>query len=204
MTISSRTNIETIIEVDFESRNKATVFFRGILAVPVLVFIWSLGSFSESYIAPLLAAPVVLALVIRQVYPSYLLTFNHAMLELQARVGTYFLCLTDEYPSIERNPRVAVLFPEIDGGRKLNRWLPLVKWFLAIPLIIVGFIYLLTAIVVSVFAWVITWSTGVYPQWAAPIVVGTMQYINRVYGYAFVLVSDEYPSFSLKAKLAVN
>lgn len=191
-------NIETIIEVDFENRNRATVFFRGILAAPLIVFIWSLGSFSGSFIAPLLAAPVVLALVVRQVYPSYLLTFNHAMLEIQARVGTYFLCLTDEYPSIERNPRVAILFPEIEGGAKLNRWMPLIKWFLAIPLIIVGAFYLLFAIVVSVIAWVITWSTGSYPQWAAPIVVGTMQYINRVYGYAFVLVTDQYPSFSLK------
>jgi hypothetical protein len=146
-----------------------------------------------------LVAPIVLALVVRQVYPSYLLSFNHAMLEIQARVGTYLLCLTDEYPSIERNPRVAVLFPEIEGGRKLNRWLPLVKWFLAIPLIVVGIIYIFIALAISVIAWVVTWSTGKYPQWAAETVVGTMKYINRVYGYAFVLVSDEYPSFSLKA-----
>ena len=192
-------NIETIIEVDFENRNRATVFFRGILAAPVFIFIWSLASFSESYIAPLLVAPIVLALVVRQVYPSYLLSFNHAMLEIQARVGTYLFCLTDEYPSIERTPRVAILFPEIDGGRKLNRWMPLVKWFLAIPLIIVGVIYIFIALVISVLAWVVTWTTGKYPQWAAGTVVGTMKYINRVYGYAFVLVSDEYPSFSLKA-----
>jgi len=194
-----KTNIQTNIEVDFENRNKATVFFRGILAAPVFVFIWSLGSFSESYLAPLLAAPVALALIVRQVYPSYLLSFNHAMLEIQARVGTYLLCLTDEYPSIERNPRVVVVFPEIEGGRTLNRWMPLIKWFLAIPLIIVGFVYIVIALVVSVIAWVITWSTGKYPLWAADTVVGTMKYINRVYGYAFVLVTDEYPSFSLKA-----
>jgi hypothetical protein len=193
------TNIQTNIEVDFENRNKATVFFRGILAAPVFVFIWSLGSFSESYLAPLLAAPVALALIVRQVYPSYLLSFNHAMLEIQARVGTYLLCLTDEYPSIESNPRVVVVFPEIEGGRTLNRWMPLIKWFLAIPLIIVGFVYIVIALVVSVIAWVITWSTGKYPLWAADTVVGTMKYINRVYGYAFVLVTDEYPSFSLKA-----
>jgi hypothetical protein len=74
-----------------------------------------------------------------------------------------------------------------------------VKWFLAIPLIVVGIVYLLLTLVISVIAWVITWSTGKYPRWAAEIVVGTMKYINRVYGYAFVLVTDEYPSFSLKA-----
>ena len=196
---NQRIQIVTIVEVDFENRNRTTVFFRGILAVPVIFFIWSLGSFSESYIAPLLAAPVALALVVRQVYPSYLLSFNHAMLEIQTRVGTYFFFLTDEYPSIERNPRLAVLFPEVDGGRKLNRWMPLVKWFLSIPLIVVGVFYLLYTVVISVIAWIITWSTGKYPEWAAEIVVGTMKYINRVYGYAFVLVTDEYPSFSLKA-----
>jgi hypothetical protein len=118
-------------------------------------------------------------------------------MELQTRVFAYILLLTDDYPSIERNPKVAVLLPDIDGGRKLNKGLPLVIWFLSIPLVIVGSLYLAAALVVTVFAWVVTWSTGNYPKWAADIVFGVIQFWNRVYGYAVILVTDEYPSFKL-------
>ena len=65
-------------------------------------------------------------------------------MEFGTRVAAYVLLLTDEYPTFERNPKVAVLFPDVEGGKKLNRWLPLVKWILAIPLYIVGVIYLLS------------------------------------------------------------
>jgi hypothetical protein len=118
-------------------------------------------------------------------------------MELQTRVIAYTLLLTDEYPSIERNPNFAVLLPDVDGGRKLNRGLPLIKWFLAIPLVVVGLIYSIVALVATFFAWIVTWSTGTYPKWALDIVLGTMKFWNRVYGYAIILVTDEYPSFAL-------
>ncbi|MEY4290364.1 MAG: hypothetical protein RL130_306, partial [Actinomycetota bacterium] len=98
---------------------------------------------------------------------------------------------------IERNPKIAVMMPDIEGGRTLNRWLPLVKWFLALPLYIVGVIYTVGTLAVTFAAWIATWSTGTYPTWASDIVVKTIQFWNRVYGYAILLVTDEYPSFSL-------
>ena len=145
----------------------------------------------------IVVVPTVLALVVRGVYPSYVLSFNHALLELQNRIAAYLFFLTDDYPSIERNPNIAILLPDVDGGRKLNRWLPIVKWIAAIPLVIVGLVYVAVALLVSLAAWVSTWSTGTYPQWALNIVLGTIQFWNRVYGYAVLLVTDEYPSFSL-------
>ena len=190
--------VETIINVNLENRDKKTVFWRGILAAPAVVFI---TAFTETlhwgWTTGLIVVPVVLALVVRGVYPSYVLSFNHAVLELQTRVVAYVLLLTDDYPSIERNPSVAVLLPDVDGGRKLNRWLPIVKWFAAIPLVIVGLIYSALALVVTIVAWAITSATGKYPDWALTIVLGTVKFWNRVYGYAIVLVTDEYPSFSL-------
>jgi len=145
-----------------------------------------------------LALPVVAALVVRNVYPSWLLNFNHAVLEFSARVAAYVLLLTDDYPTFERNPKVAVLLPDVEGGKRLNRWMPLVKWFLAIPLYIVGCIYLLMTFVATILAWALTSLTGTYPAWAGEITLNTLRFWNRVYGYAFVLVTDEYPSFSLK------
>jgi len=190
--------VETIINVQIENRDKRTVFLRGILVAPVLVFI---ATFTQSmhlgWSTGLIVLPTLLALVVRGIYPSYILSFNHSLMELQTRAFAYLFLLTDDYPSIERNPNVAVLLPDVDGGRKLNRGLPLVKWFLAIPLYIVGCIYTVLALLASVVAWVITWSTGKYPNWALTLVLGTMKFWNRVYGYALILVTDEYPSFSL-------
>lgn len=190
--------IETHIEVQLTNRNRATVFWRWILIAPVVIF---LGSFSQvvhvGWSTPILVLPVALALIFRGVYPSYTLTFNHALMELGTRATAYALLLTDDYPSIERNPNIAVLFPDVEGGKKLNRWLPLVKWFLAIPLFIVGAIYLLVALVLTIYAWIVTSITGKYPETAAKMVLGTVEYWNRVYGYAIALVTDEYPTFSI-------
>lgn len=190
--------VETIINVQLENRNRKTVFWRGILVVPISIFLSSFTpSMSWGWSTGVIVLPTVLALVVRGIYPSYVLSFNHSILELQSRVIAYVLLLNDDYPSIERNPNVAVLLPDVDSGRKLNRGLPLVKWFLAIPLLIVGFIYTFIALIATFFAWVITWSTGRYPKWALNLVLGTVKFWNRVFGYAIILVTDEYPSFAL-------
>ena len=190
--------VETIINVQINDRNRKTVFWRGILVAPVAVFLASFTQFLHwGWTTGLLVVPVVLAIVVRGIYPSYVLSFNHALFELENRINAYVLLLTDDYPSIERNPNIAILLPDVDGGRKLNRGLPLVKWFLAIPLVVVGLIYALMAVAVTFVAWIATWSSGRYPEWAVPLVLGTVKYWNRVYGYAILLVTDEYPSFSL-------
>ena len=190
--------VETIISVQLDNRNKKTVFWRGFLAFPVSIF---LAAFTQGihwgWTTGLVVLPTVLALVVRGVYPSYVLSFNHSIMELQTRIVAYTLLLTDDYPSIERNPNVAVLLPDVDGGRKLNRGLPLIKWLLSIPLVIVGIIYSVASLIATFFAWIITWSTGTYPKWALDLVLGTVKFWNRVYGYAIILVTDEYPSFAL-------
>ena len=144
----------------------------------------------------LLILPVALALVFRQVYPSYLLTFNEALLSLQTRVDAYVLLLTDEYPSIEENDVVSVTFPAVDA-KALNRWLPLVKWFFALPLYLVGIAYIIYAAFLTLFAWISILFTGNFPEFCAEGIVGVIAYWNRVVGYALVLVTDEYPTFSL-------
>jgi hypothetical protein len=197
--------VTTTIAIDLENRNRATVFWRGIIVFPVFVFVASFTpqAFSSDSTTAIgatgfIVLPTFLAILFRGIYPSYVLSFNHALVELETRLYAYLFLLHDDYPSIERNPRVAVLFPDVEGGAKLNRGLPLVKWFLAIPLYTVGLFYLVLTIIATVLAWALTLLTGKYPEWAAEIVLGTLSYWNRVQGYAWLLVTDEYPTFSLK------
>lgn len=195
--------IETQIDVSLTERDRLTAFFRIILVVPMAIFLASFvpAAASESSDWGLMATgffvlPVLLAIVFRQIYPSYLLSFNEAFLSLQTRVDAYVLLLTDEYPSIEENEIVSVTFPEVDA-KVLNRWLPLIKWLLAIPLYLVGIAYVIYAAFLTLFGWFSILFTGNYPEFCAEGVVGTIAYWNRVAGYAFVLVTDEYPPFSL-------
>jgi hypothetical protein len=191
--------VETSIEIQLTNRNRKTVFFRGILVFPMAIFIASFTLSMEAGAAfgGLLFAPALLALLVRGVYPSYVLSFNKAMLELSARISAYALLLTDEYPSIEANPNIKVELPDIEGGAKLSRVLPLIKWIFAIPLLIVGIIYAVISLVLTFFAWIITSATGNYPESIANFVLGTIEFWNRLYGYAFILVTDDYPSFTL-------
>lgn len=190
--------IETIIEYQLENRDKKTVFWRGILAVPVVIFLTSFTEMAHwGWTSGFLVVPTILALVFTGKYPSYVLTFNHALIELQTRVTAYVLLLTDDYPSIERNPKIAVLLPDVEGGKKLGRFLQIFKVIFVIPLVIVGIIYAIGAAFVTFIAWIATWSTGRYPEWALNYILGTIQFWNRVYGYALLMVTDEYPRFTL-------
>lgn len=191
--------ITTYIQLQVKNRDRITVLFRAILIIPIVILANSFNGYdsSHSYIVGLLFFPVVLTLLFRGVYPSYVLAFNKAIVSLSVRIAAYFLLLTDDYPSIEANEKVGVEFPDIQGGRILSRGMPLVKWFLAIPLYIVGAVYMVYAMILTLLAWFTVVFTGEYPDWCATPVIGTIAYWNRVYGYAFALVTDEYPSFTL-------
>jgi hypothetical protein len=193
--------VQTKLVVNTRKRNRATTFFRPILIIPIFIFVSTFSSNNSGAVSIsfILAVPVLLALVFRRIYPSYIYGFNHAFLELQNRIAIYALYLTDVFPTIEKNKSVVITLPEVRGGKALNRWLPLIKWFLAIPLYVVGAIYLLVTIIYTVLAWFSIVFTGKYPKFAIDFVVGTVQYWNRVTGYAFILVTDEYPTFSVKA-----
>ena len=192
--------ILTEIHVDLDNRDKNTALFRVFLAFPVLFFLSSFSEFADNLpgvIGGFLVLPVVLSLLFRNVYPSYVLAFNKALLELSNRINAYLLLLTDEYPSIEANQKVRLIYPEIEGGKKLSPWMPLVKWFLAIPLFLLGVIYAIYALALTLVAWIIVISKGYYPEEKAEEVIKVIAYWNRLYGYALLLVTDEYPSFSL-------
>lgn len=193
-----RTQVETVIEVATENRDRKTVFWRPFLIVPPVIFICSFTQMAHwGWSTGVLVVPTVLALVFRQKYPSYILNFNHSFMELQTRIASYILLLTDEVPSIEANPKFAILLPDVEGGARLKRYAPLYKWLLSIPLVFVGIIYILVTHIAVLISWFSIVINGKYPQWAREITLGTLKFWNRLYGYAILLVTDEYPSFSL-------
>ena len=194
--------IETSFQVQLENRDRATAFARIVIAFPVFIFVSSFSIetfFSDNPMQTygLLVLPVVLALLFRGVYPSYVLSFNKALFGLVNRVWAYIALLTDEYPSIEDSKVVQITYPEVNGGKSLSRGLPLIKWVFAIPLYIVGVVYSIYGFIMLIVAWFSILFTGTMPESSADAIARVTQYWNRIYGYAVILVTDEYPSFSL-------
>lgn len=144
----------------------------------------------------LVVVPTILMIVARRKYPRWWFEWNREVSRFSTRVTAYVALLSDEYPSTDAEQAVHL---EIDepNVEQLNQWLPLVKWFLAIPHYLVLIALALAAIVVTVIAWFAILVTGRYPRGMFEFVVGVLRWNQRVSGYAFLLVTDRYPPFSL-------
>ena len=145
-----------------------------------------------------LVLPVVLMLLFRRKYPRWWFNWNLELNRFSNRVVVYLSLMDDRYPSTDEHQAVHLGYPEVTGT-ELNRWLPLVKWFLAIPHYIVLFFLGIAAFFVVIFVWFAVLFTGRYPRGAFGFVEGVFRWANRVTGYAFTLVTDRYPPFSLAA-----
>jgi Domain of unknown function (DUF4389) len=189
--------------VDYPDRelNRVTTGFRIILAIPVLLLLalFGAGRFGGHPLGVglLLFLPVLALLVLRHKYPRWWFDFNLQLARLEARIYAYVLLLRDEYPSVEEEQavRLDIVYP--DAKNELNRWLPLVKWLLAIPHYIVLIFLYIAVFVVVIIAWFAILFTGRYPRGMFDFVVGVVRWALRVGAYAFLLVTDRYPPFSL-------
>jgi len=139
----------------------------------------------------------LLMILFRKRYPRWWFDFAQELARFSARIGAYFALLTDEYPSTVDPQRVHLDLDYPDAEADLKRGLPLVKWFLAIPHFIVLFFLSVAAFFVVVFAWFSILFTGRYPRGLFDFVVGVGRWWLRVDAYAFLLVTDRYPPFSL-------
>lgn len=144
-----------------------------------------------------LGAPIALMLVFRRKYPRWWYDFNLQVGRFGGRVGAYAALQRDEYPSTDEEQAVHL---EVDypDAQQLNRWLPLVKWFLAIPHYIVLALLFLGLVFTTLMAWLAILVTGRYPRALFDYSVGVARWSARVSGYAFMLVTDRYPPFSLR------
>ncbi len=196
-------------EVDFPARelDRLTTAFRIVVAIPILIVLGTLSgetlhasSQTTTYTLAsgggLLFLPLVLMIVFRQKYPRWWFDWNLQLLRFSNRVTAYLALFDDRYPSTDEEQAVHLDFPYPDA-RQLNRWLPLVKWLLAIPHYVVLFVLGIGAVIAVVIAWFAILFTGRYPRSLFDFVVGVIRWANRVTGYAFILVTDQYPPFSL-------
>ena len=137
-------------------------------------------------------------IVFRQKYPRWWFDFSLELGRFSTRVGAYMLLMTDRYPSTDEPQSIHLDVDYPDAATGLNRWLPLVKWFLAIPHYIVLMVLFIVVFIVTIIAWIIILFTGAYPRGMFDFVLGTMRWATRVWAYAFLLVTDVYPPFSLR------
>lgn len=139
----------------------------------------------------------LLMIVFRQKYPRWWFDWNLELLRFSNRVAVYLSLMDDRYPATDEEQSVRLDFPYPDVQRDLNRWLPLVKWLLAIPHYFVLFFLTIAAFVIVIVAWFAILFTGQYPRGMFDFVEGVIRWDNRVAAYAFVLVTDQYPPFRL-------
>jgi hypothetical protein len=196
--------------IDYPDRplNRLTTFFRIFVAVPIAIILFLVTSGNSNLGEPsgwswlysaggiLFLAPLLMILF-RQKYPKWWFDWNVALFKFSTRVVTYVSLLTDVYPSTdeEQAVHIEILYPDVP--KDLNRWLPLVKWFLAIPHYFVLFFLGIAAFVCVVIAWFAILFTGRYPRGLFDFVVGVYRWSLRVAAYAFLLTTDRYPFFSL-------
>jgi uncharacterized protein DUF4389 len=195
-------------DVDFPARplNRLTTAFRIFVAIPILVLLAALTNatvegkhdtaFAFASGASLLFFPLLLMILFRRKYPHWWFDWNLNLLRFSNRVTAYLALLDDRYPSTDEEQSVHLNFDYPDA-RQLKRWLPLVKWFLAIPHYVVLFFLFIGAAVAIIVAWFSILFTGRYPQNLFKFVVGVLRWSNRVSAYAFLLVTDQYPPFQL-------
>jgi hypothetical protein len=198
--------------VEYPDRNldRATTAFRILVAIPILIVLAAIeggggwgganggnGAWIAAGGGGTLFFPVLLMIVFRQKYPRWWYDWNLELLRFENRVFVYLGLMDDRYPSTDERQSVSLEFPYPNAKQGLNRWLPLVKWFLAIPHYIVLIFLGLAAIVCVIIAWFAILFTGRYPRELFDFVVGVMRWGNRVSAYAFLLVTDRYPPFRL-------
>ena len=196
--------------VDYPDRplDQLTTFFRLLVAVPILIVMGGVSGGTWEWTAEnakvaasgaggLLFFAPMLMIVFRQKYPRWWFDWNLELLRFTNRVGVYLALMDDRYPATDREQAVHLDFRYPDVRRDLNRWLPLVKWFLAIPHYIVLAFLSIGAIIVVIVAWFTILFTGRYPKELFAFVEGVMRWYNRVMGYAILLVTDRYPPFRL-------
>lgn len=186
-----------------------TAFFRLILAIPIFIILGLVTGYENIddnttnavkwgvAAGGIIIVPTLLMILIRQKYPKWWYNWNLELTKFSMRVGAYVLLLRDEYPSTDDEQAVHIDIPYPDVKKDLVNWMPLVKWLLAIPHVIVLCFLWIGAIIAVILAWFAILFTGTHPKGIFDFIVGVMRWTLRVNAYALLLTTDEYPPFSL-------
>lgn len=203
-------NYPASLTIDYPEKplNRLSTAFRLFVAIPILIICallvgasvnWNQSGWHSQYAAGgLIILPTMLMLLFKQKYPRWWFDWNLAITRFTARISAYILLLRDEYPSTdeEQAVHIEIAYPD---AKELKRWLPLVKWIMAIPHIILLLVLYIANSIAMIIAWFTILFTGNYPRSLFDFVVGVLRWSLRVSAYAFILTTDEYPPFSLEA-----
>ena len=170
------------------TRNRLTALVRLVLAIPIIII--------SIFLAWQVIVPTFFMILFRNKYPRWWFDWNLEVLRFTSRVNSYVLLLRDEYPATDDEQAVHLDIPYPEEG-DINRFMPIVKWILAIPHYIVLYVLSLVVLVLSFIAWLAILIVGRYPRGMFDFTVGVMRWSNRVTAYAFVLTTDRYPPFRL-------
>ena len=199
------------LSVDYPDRplNRLSSFFRIFAAIPIIIILGLLPGmyyYSAScgqhdhvpyYSTAYVFLPLVLMLLFRGKYPRWWYDWNNSLAKFAYRGSAYLFLLRDEYPSTDEEQAVHLEIPYPNAAMDLNRWLPLVKWFLAIPHFVVLVFLAIAAILCAIIAWFAILFTGRYPRSLFDFVVGFLRWALRVTAYCIILTTDQYPPFRL-------
>jgi hypothetical protein len=198
--------------VDYPERDldRLTTFFRLFAALPILIVLaavsgqsweWSSeqGTAAAAGAGGILFLGPLLMILFRQKYPQWWFDFNLQLVRFSTRVSSYLALMSDRYPSTDEEQSVHLELDYPNVRQDLNRWLPLVKWLLAIPHYIVLLFLGVAAVFAVIFAWFVILFTGRYPRSIFDFVEGVLRWGLRVEAYAMLLATDRYPPFRLAA-----
>jgi Domain of unknown function (DUF4389) len=205
------------LDVEYPDRalNRLTTFFRAFTILPIAIVLATVSgaeawSWSDTGGATdttgtvvvgaggILFAGPLLMILFRQKYPRWWFDWNLELQRFGNRISVYMALMDDRYPATDDQQSVHLDYAYPDASRDLNRWLPLVKWLLAIPHYVVLFFLQIAAVVVVIIAWFAILFTGSYPRGLFDFVEGVIRWHNRVVAYAITLITDEYPPFRLR------
>ncbi len=187
------------LTIDYPDRalNRVSTLLRIFWIVPIGIVLALIGSDGATGGA-LLVLPVLLMIVFRQKYPRWWFDFSVEFVRFETRVFSYLALMDDRYPSTDEDQSVHLDVAYPDVKQDLNRWLPLVKWLLAVPHYIVLVFLSIGATFAVTIAWFAVLFTGKYPRGLFNFVEGVFRWGLRVEAYAFLLVTDQYPPFRLR------
>ena len=200
------------LDVDYPDRplDRLTTAVRIFTVIPIAIVLGAIGGYTGTSGGAqagevavggtgLLFLPPLLMILFRQKYPGWWFDWNRELMRFSNRVGVYLALMDDRYPSTDDHQSVHLEITRPDAERDLNRWLPLVKWLLAVPHYIVLAFLAIGAVFAVIAAWFAILFTGRYPRGIFDYVEGVIRWGARVSGYAFILVTDRYPPFRLGA-----
>jgi len=182
------------LKIDYsEQSDRLTAILRLILVIPIVIILALISTYAEA-----LSLAIAMMILFKEKYPKWWFDWNIGITKFTYRIAAYVLLMRDEYPATDHEQSVKITIPYPDVKNELKRWMPLVKWILVIPHVVVLLFLFIGVVLATIFALLAILFTGKYPKGIFDFVEGFLRWALRVSAFALLLTTDEYPPFRLK------